>query len=220
MEANKKLGTWSKTKLNTMKHKAVIFCSVFDIKHDAEGKMTSYKARFVAQDFKQVPGGTFDETWAPGPKAATTISLFAVAAAKSWEVHDVDVKTAFLNANLEKELYIKPSDSIEPERMEKMGRPNLALYRKKQAGRLWGTKLEKELKGLGAVRSKVDPCLYEWHHPVHGSVFILLYVDDLIVAEEKLAGVDAFKRSVSAMFDVRDMGEVYDFIGMKVIATA
>jgi len=104
VEANKKLGTWSKTKLNTMKHKAVIFCSVFDIKHDAEGKMTSYKARLVAQDFKQVPGGAFDETWAPGPKAATTISLFAVAAAKSWEVHDVDVKTAFLNANLEKEL--------------------------------------------------------------------------------------------------------------------
>jgi len=70
---------------------------------------------------------------------------------------------------------------------------------------------------MGAVRSKVDPCLYEWHHPVHGCIFILVYVDDLTVAGEKLAGVEAVKRSVSAKFEVRDMGEVKDFIGMKVM---
>jgi len=70
---------------------------------------------------------------------------------------------------------------------------------------------------MGAVRSKVDPCLYEWHHPVHGCIFILVYVDDLIVAGEKLDGVEAVARSVSAKFEVRDMGEVKDLIGMKVM---
>jgi len=63
----------------------------------------------------------------------------------------------------------------------------------------------------------VDPCLYIWHHPVHGHVFILMYVDDLIVAGERLSGVAAIKNGVSAVFDVRDMGEVKDFIGMKVM---
>jgi len=52
---------------------------------------------------------------------------------------------------------------------------------------------------------------------VHGRVFILAYVDDLIVAGEKLAGVAAVKRSVSTKFEVRDMGEVNDSFGMKVM---
>jgi len=191
---------------------------VFDIKHDAEGKFTRYKARLVAQGFKQVPGRDFDETWAPVPKAVTTRALFAVSAAMGWEIHHGDVKTAFLNAKMFKKMYIKLFDGVEPEGLDEMCRLNLALYGTKQAGRLWGIKLDKELKEMGAVRSKVDPCLYEWHHPVHGCIFILLYVDDLIVAGEKLAGVDAVKRSVSAKFEVRDMGEAKDLNSMKVMS--
>jgi len=63
----------------------------------------------------------------------------------------------------------------------------------------------------------VDPCQYEWHHPVHGCIFILVYVDDLIVAGEKLAGVKFVMRFVSAKFEVRDLGDVKNFIGMKVM---
>jgi len=63
----------------------------------------------------------------------------------------------------------------------------------------------------------VDPCLFEWHHPVHGCIFILVYVDDLVVAGEKRTGVKVVKRSVSAKFEVRGMGEVKEFIGMKVM---
>jgi len=124
-----------------------------------------------------------------------------------WEVDYVDVKTAFLNAKMDKEMYVTLPDGIEPEGVEKMCRLNLALYRPKQAGRLWGIKLDMELKEIGAVRSKV--------HPVHGRVFIFVYVYDLIVAGEKLFGSAAVKRSVSAKFEVRDMREVNDFIGMK-----
>jgi len=215
--AHKNLGTWSKTKGNNKKHKAIKTRFVFDIKHDEEGNLTRYKARLVAQGFNRVPGRAFDETWAPVPNAATTRALFAMAAAMGWEIHHVDVKTAFLNAKMDKEMYIKLPDGVEPEGLEEMCRLNLALYGTKQAGRLWGIKLDKELKEMGAVRYKEDPCLYEWHHPVHGCIFILVYVHDLMVAGEKLAGVEAVKRSVSAKFEVRDMGEVKDFIGMKVM---
>ena len=93
-------------------------------------------------------------------------------------------------------------------------RLNMALYGTKRAERLCGIKLHKELKEVGAVRSKVDPCLYDWHHPVHGCIYIFVYVDDLIVTGEKLAGVEAVKRSVSAKFEVRDMGKVNEYIGV------
>jgi len=96
--AHKHLGTWSNTKGNNKNHKAIKTRFVFDIKHDAEGKLTRYKARLVAQGFTQVPGRDFDETWASVPNAATTRALFAVSAAMGWEIHHVDVKTAILNA--------------------------------------------------------------------------------------------------------------------------
>jgi len=190
---------------------------VFDIKQDAEGKMTRYKARLVAQGFNKVPGRDFDETWALVPNTAMTRALLAVAAATGWEIHHVHVKTAFLNAKMDKEMYIKLPDGFDPDGLEEISGLKLALYWTKQAGRLWGVTLDKELKDMGAVLSKVDPCLYKWCHLVRGRVFILVYVDDLIVAGEKLAGVEAVKRSMSAKFEMRDMGEVKDFICMNVM---
>ena len=215
--ANKKLGTWSKSEVNNKKHETVKTRFVFVIKHEAEGKMARYKARLVAEGFNQVPGRDFDETCVPEFNAATTRALFSVAAVTGWEVHHVDDEEAFLNAKLDEETYIKLPDRVDPKELEEMCRLNLALYGTKQAGRLWGIKLDKELKDMGAVRSKVNPCLYELCHPVQGRVFILVYFDDLILAGEKIEGVKAVKRFVSAKFEVRDMKEVRDFIGMKVL---
>jgi len=70
---------------------------------------------------------------------------------------------------------------------------------------------------MGAVRSEVDPCLYTSIHQVHGAFYILVFVDELIVASKSLDGVKKIKTSVSAKFEVRDPGEVKHFIGMKVM---
>jgi len=140
-----------------------------------------------------------------------------VAAANGWEVHRVDVKTTFVNAKMDKEMYIKLPEGVESGELADVRRLNLALYGTKQAGRLWGNTLNEELEQMEATRSTVDPCRYEWYHPVHGPVFILVYVDDLIAAGERLAGVEAIKSGVAAKFEVRDMEEVKDFIGTKVM---
>jgi len=67
-------------------------------------------------------------------RSATTRALFAVAAAKDWEVHDVDVKTAILDAKMDKEMYIKLPVGAEPGEEDDVRRLNLALYGTKQAG--------------------------------------------------------------------------------------
>jgi len=136
-----KAGTWSKIKLNDKKRKAVTTQFVLDIKHDAEGNMTRYKARLVAQGFNQVPGRDLDETWAPVLNPATTRSLFAVAASTEWEVHHADINTAFLNAKSDKEMYIKLSDGVESGEPEDVRRLNLAMYGTKHARRLRGISL-------------------------------------------------------------------------------
>jgi len=215
--AHKHVGTWSMTRGNNKKHKAIKTRFVFEIRHNAEGKLTRYNAQLVAQGFNQVPGRDFDETWALVPNTGTTRALFAVAEAMGWEIHHVEVKTAFFNAKMEKEKYIKLPDGVDPKGLEGICRHNLALYGTKQAGRLWGIKLDKELKEMVAAWYNVDPCLYERCHPMHGRVFILVYVDVLIVAGEKLDGVNAVNCFVSAKFEVRDMGSVRKFIGRKVV---
>jgi len=94
------------------------------------------------------------------PSSATTRALFPVVAAKDWDVQHVNVKMAFLNAKMDQEMYIKLLDGTKPGEADEVFRLNLALYGTQQAGRLWGIKLDKELKAVGTVPSKVDPCLY------------------------------------------------------------
>jgi len=162
-------------------------------------------------------GRDLDETWAPVPNAATTRALFAMAAADGLVVHHVDVKTAFLNAKIDNEVYIKLPDGVEAGNQGEMCRLNQALYGTKQPGRRCVFKLDEELQGIGALRNLVDPCLYEWDHPAQGRVVILVYVDDLIIAGDTLKGIQAVKDQVAANFEVCDMGEVEDFIGIKVM---
>jgi len=214
--AHKKLGTWSIDR-SSNKRKVVKTRYVHDINHNSEDKMTRYKARRVALGLKKVPGRDCAETWAPVPSSATTRALFAVAAAQEWEVHHMDVKPAFLKELMDKEIYINLPVGDEPREAGDSRRLNLALYRTKQAGRLRGIKLNKELNAIGTVRSKVALCHHSWSHTDHGHFHILVYVEDPIVAGQSLDGVQMVKASVSASLDERDMDEVKEFIGMKVM---
>jgi len=76
---------------------------------------------------------------------------------------------------------------------------------------------QREVEQLRAARSTIEPCLYEWPSPVHGRVCILVYVDELIVAGERFAAVEAIKRGVSDRFDVRNMEAVTHRIVMNVM---
>jgi len=129
----------------------------------------------------------------------------------------VDVKTAFLKAKMDKKVYIKLPLGAELVEADDVRLISMALYGTKQAGRLWGIKINKELNAIEEVRSKADTCLYTCSHPVHGLVYNRFCVNDLISAGTFLDGVQMVKTSVSASFDVRDMVEVKSFIGMKVM---
>jgi len=87
-----------------------------------------------------------------------------------------------------------------------MYRQNLDQYWTKQAGRLWGMKLDNELKEMGASRSPVHPCVYKRNHPVRGRALFLVYVDEPFFAGQSLVGVTAVKSAVSSKFDLRRAG--------------
>jgi hypothetical protein len=91
--------TWEVTEL-PKDHKAIGLKWVFKVKRDATGKVVKYKARLVAKGYAQIHGVDYDEVFAPVARLETVRLLLALAAQGEWEVHHMDVKSAFLNGDL------------------------------------------------------------------------------------------------------------------------
>jgi hypothetical protein len=164
---------------------------VFKIKRNANGSIERYKARLVAKGFMQVEGVDFEEVFAPVSKYSTVRALLAAVAADDLEMHQLDIKTAFLNGEIEEEVYVKQPPGYEEGGPGMVCHLKRALYGLRQAPRTWNIRLAKELDLLGFKKSEADPSLFIYNGK-NGPIFVLVYVDDLIIAARDL---DAVKRA-------------------------
>lgn len=134
---------------------------VFKIKRNSDGSINKYKARLVAKGYVQKYGIDFDEVFAPVARIETVRLIVALAASNGWEVHHLDVKTAFLHGELKEEVYVSQPEGFVVEGSEdKVYKLNKALYGLQQAPRAWNTKLNKILKELKFVKCSKEPSLY------------------------------------------------------------
>jgi hypothetical protein len=117
-------------------HKAIGLKWVFKVKKDPARNVVKYKARLVVKGYAQVHGIDYDEVFAPVARMETVKVLLALAAQGEWEVHHMDVKSAFLNGNLQEEVYVhQPPGFSDPKHPGKVLRLKNALYGLKQASR-------------------------------------------------------------------------------------
>ena len=94
---------------------------IFKRKTDADGNVTIYKARLVAKGFRQIQGVDYDETFSPVAMLKSVRIMLAIAAYFDYEIWQMDVKTAFLNGNIEEELYmIQPKGFVDPKDANKV----------------------------------------------------------------------------------------------------
>ena len=100
---------------------------IFKIKHAADGSIEKYKVRFVARRFSQKEGIDYEETFAPVARYTSVRAVLAIAASKGWEVHQMDVKTAFLNGKITEEIYLEQTEGFETHD------PNIFVCRLKKA---------------------------------------------------------------------------------------
>jgi hypothetical protein len=121
---------------------------VFKIKRLADGSIDRYKARLVARDFTQQAGIDYDETFAPVAKFQWIRTILALAAMNDLELHQMDVKTAFLYGSLEETVYMEQPQGFE-RGMDMVWKLDRSLYGLKQAPRAWYRTLDSSLKELG-----------------------------------------------------------------------
>ena len=125
--------TWSLEDMSSG-HRAIGLKWVFKLKHNEEGEVVKHKARLVAKGYVQKQGVDFEEVFAPVARLESVHLLLAIAAHHSWEVHHMDVKSAFLNGELKETVYVRqPPAFLDNDNPDKELRLHKALYGLRQA---------------------------------------------------------------------------------------
>lgn len=137
MDSIEKNQTWKLTSLPTG-HKAIGLKWVYKLKKDSKGGIVKHKAHLIVKGYVQKQGVDYEEVFTPVTRLETVRLLLALVAKNGWEVHHLDVKTAFLNGELQEEVYVIQPEGFEKEGEEhKVYRSLKALYRLRQALRTW-----------------------------------------------------------------------------------
>ena len=211
MQALKENGTYDLAPLPPGKS-AVGGRWVYSVKPDPSGER--YKARFVAQGYSQEKGTDYDETFAPTAKMTSLRTFVHIAARLGLNIHQLDVKAAYLNAEIDREVYVQQPPGYEVEGEEKLYcKLKKSLYGLKQSGRLWNKNIHEFLISSGFKQSQADHCLYT-KHDGRKIVLVLLWVDDIIVASNCDKVMVSFKNAMKQKYRMSDLGEVNWFLGI------
>ena len=132
------------------------------MKTNMDGKIVAYKGRLVAKGFNQVERVNYDETFALVAMVKSIQILLAIATYYDYEIWQMDVKTAFLNGNLDEHVYmIQPEGFEDPNNTGKVCKLQRSIYGLKQASRSWNLRFDETVKEFGFIMNGDDPCVYK-----------------------------------------------------------
>jgi Reverse transcriptase (RNA-dependent DNA polymerase) len=189
---------------------------VFKRKLDVDGNLTTYKALLVAKSFKQIQGVDYDKTFSLVAMFKSIRILLAIVAFHDYEIWQMDVKSAFLNRDLEESVYMtQPMSFEDPNNASKVCKLKRSIYGLKQASRSWNKRFDKEIKEFGFIKCDEESCVYKqfsWSI----IVFLILYVDDILLIGNDIFTFDEVKSSLKKIFSMKDLDEATYVLGIKI----
>lgn len=187
---------------------------LFKVKNEVDS--VRYKARLVAKGFTQKEGIDYTEIFAPVVKFTTVRIMLALVAHFNWELKQMDVKTAFLHGELNEKIFMKqPEGFIDKRHPDYVCLLHKSLYGLKQSPRQWNKRFDACMLSLKFTRSAYDPCLY-FKVNMQNPVFLLIYVDDMLLVSPCMKTIDHLKNCLSEQFDMKYLGDARRILGMDI----
>jgi hypothetical protein len=172
-----------------------------------DGTIDKYKARLVAKGYTQKEGEDFFDTYLPVARLTTIRVLLSLAASHGLLIHQMDVKTPFLNGELEEEIYMDQSEGFVVKGQEGIVCKLVkSLYGLKQSPKQWHDKFDRTLTSVGFVTNEADKCVYYRYGGGEG-VILCLYVDDILTFGTSFELIKEVKDFLSQKFEMKDLGE-------------
>ncbi|GJR29529.1 ribonuclease H-like domain-containing protein [Tanacetum coccineum] len=190
---------------------------LFKHKFHADGTLSRYKARLVANGSNQQHGVDFDETFSPVVKPATIRTVLSLAVSRQWPIHQLDVKNAFLNGDLSETVYMhQPPGFVDSRYPNHVCLLQRSLYGLKQAPRAWFQRFAGYATRAGFSPSRCDSSLFIY---TQGSqvAYLLIYVDDIILTASSPVLLQQIVDSLHKEFDMTDLGALNYFLGIFVV---
>ncbi|KAF7360926.1 Integrase catalytic domain-containing protein [Mycena sanguinolenta] len=193
---------------------------VYVRKRDMDGNVVRHKVRYCVKGYHQVYGRDYTTTTSPTARLESFCAVLHLAASRGWDIHQVDVKTAFLNADL-------PPDEIQYTRQlkhfEEKGKENWlwmvmkSLYGLHQAGRAWNKHMHAAMLGWGFCHLLCEWCVYIRCGLDGQIIIVVVHVDNMLCAANRLAEIDTFKRQLCSRWAISDLGEVRYCLGISIV---
>ena len=190
---------------------------VYAAKHGADENEVKFKARYVAKGFSQVENIDYQETFSPTAQMSTLRMLIQSAVDQDMCIQQMDVKSAYLNAPIDCELYVKQPKGYQvydQDGNELVWKLKKSLYGLKQSGRNWNNVLHDKFIKQGYTQSDADPCLYTLIQG-NSSAHVLIWVDDILVCSNNEKLLQDTKQMLANSFEMKDLGTLNRFLGVE-----
>lgn len=191
---------------------------VFRLKMDENGAPVRFKVRWVCKGYEAVWGQDYYSTTSPTMRLESFRVLLHLAASLDWDIHQVDVKTAFLYGTLpDNEIcYMEQPRGFEaPGKEDWVWELRKGLYGMPQGGRTWNRTMHDHLTSVGFARVPSEYCLYH-RTTSEGTVITGVHVDDFIAIASSPAAGALFKADLRREWTISDLGEARFCIGIAI----
>ena len=170
----------------------------------------------MAKGYTQVHGIDYFDTFSPNAKLTSVRTLTQISEENDLIVHQMDVKTAYLNADIDYEMYVsQPEGYVQSDGKELLvWRLFKSLYGPKQSGRNWNNLLHKFFISNKFVQPSVDPCVY-FYICQSELVIVLIWVGDILLAANSDASMCKIKDMLKRTFKMKDLGPISCFLGIN-----